>query len=336
MKTIVSQYLKTSLILVTASCFLSCSNDSPKLTTPSGSIQKKASDRTSVIDSSPVQVDVLLVIANDSSMAEHDANLAANAAQFTSQLFTNKLVDFHIGVISGMATDQNIGGAWGGRFSGFPKYIDPSTQNPVATLQKNMDVGAHADDPVALFTVVEQALTSPVIDNENAGFLRPGADLVVMLISDTDPEDHGPNAAEFYKFLVALKNGDPQRVSVYAAYAPGQSTCVGEGDPIEIEALLKLAQPNSYGFSLCDPNFGNQLANVSNRIASSVKKSFDLSQLPVVETINVTYGGQAIPNDADTGWTYDSARNRIVLGAHLVLPAAAPGSKIEITYSIGE
>ena len=125
-------YLKSVIVLMTAFWLLSCSNDSPKMVTPTLSHQQKTSDsldKSGTFDAAPVQVDVLLVIANDSSMAEHEANLTANAAQFTSQFFKNKVVDFHVGVINAMASNQNLGPVWGGRLSGTPKFIDSSTQD---------------------------------------------------------------------------------------------------------------------------------------------------------------------------------------------------------------
>jgi len=333
-----------------------CSPSTPKLVLPSA--PQSVTDVTKIHQNFTPQVDILFVIANDSSMEDKQKVLAQNAAQFTAAIFQNQVLDYHIGVINAVgAQQQGYNGIYGGRLypvdQGNPNiyanYIDRSTPNAQAALTKNLNVGYSADDPMALFDVVRRALTQPIINQENVGFFRPNAPLAIIFISDTDPED--PTAADnpdiFYKFLLNLKNGDAKKVSVYGvydfsanAYGPGDGSgappgdCGGESAPYMLDRLMVLAAPNSSRFYLCDTKFGQQLASLSSKIVnSSTATTIELSQRPVVSSINVFYGTYSLPNDASTGWVYDPVSNSLVIGANVTWPTNQPGgTELQVSY----
>ena len=321
--------------VLTAICLLviACSPASPKLVEKSKAKLEKVKDSRDTRVVFAPQVDILLVIANDSSMEAQAARLRANASQFTSEIFKNKFVDYHIGVINAMATDQRLGPVWGGRLNGNPKWVERSTPDPQLTLEKNMLLGSRANDPVALFTVVQQAFTAPISNSWNQGFLRPAADLAIMFISDTDPEDTPIDTDRFYSFLLNLKGRDPKRVSIYAAYDPSPNqSCGGEGLPVNLNRLLSLSKGFSFGFSLCDPDFGKKMAAISYNIVASIGTSMLLNRVPDPKTIEVRYGTQVIPNDPVKGWTYDPERNALVFGTGIELTPQPTGTETQVNF----
>ena len=313
-----------------------CSPDSPKLVPPLDQKVERVTGESAIFNA---KVDILLVVASDSSMSEHDRNLRANAALFTSEIFKNQFIDYHIGVINAMQTDQGLGIPWGGRLNGTTKFVDKTTTAPDQLLIQNLNVGSSANDPVALFSVARSALSGPISTNENAGFLRPDAALAVMFISDTDPEDSAePGAADFYAFLLNLKSGDRRRVFVYAAYDPSPTlSCNGEGPAVMLTGLLELAKPFSFGFSLCDADFGKKLGSVSDNIVSNVGRTMYLSRPPAIGSIKVSYGTQILPNDAATGWIFDPGRNAILFGNDIQLDPNQPkGTTVKVDFNAAQ
>lgn len=326
-----------SRILLGGFCLLgalvtSCSAESPKLV-PLPLLKKEKVVDSANGETFDPKVDILFVVASDSSMEAFQQNLIANFADFTAEMFKNGIVNYHIGVVSAMATNQNRG-AWGGRLAGQIPFVSPTTPNPDVVLQANLNLGSSADDPVALFDVVHGALTSPIANNENAGFLRPDAALAIIFMTDTDPEDSTEAADKFFSFLVTTKNGDAKNIFLYAAFPqPGDPQCAAEGDIVQIPALLKLSRNPSIAFSVCASDYGKKLAAISTNIIEGVGRTLLLSRAPVAATIEVTFGSQIIPNDSKTGWVFDPARNAILFGDALTLSKSEPpGTKVQVRF----
>lgn len=114
--------------------------------------------------------------------------------------------------------------------------------------------------PSHFFDVVHGALSAPIANNENVGFLRPDAALAIIFMTDTDPEESTEAADKFFSFLVATKNGDPKNIFLYAAFPqPGDSNCEAEGSIVQIPALLQLSRNPSIAFSVCANDYGSHI-----------------------------------------------------------------------------
>ncbi len=311
---------------------LSCSSKDPfKVRRPAVPVQKISTTANST--TFDPKIDILFVIANDSSMSTYQQNLVTNSTLFTQEIFQNKTLDYHIGVINAMADNQGLG-SWGGRLSGNYKFITPRTPNADLELVANMKMGSSANDPVALFQVVKQAFTSPVVNQENAGFLRPDAALAVIFLTDTDDEDTVVTPKDLYTFLLALKGGDPKKVLIYGAYTQsGDPTCYPEADVGKLQSMIKMAGGISSSFSICAADFGKKLSQVSAEIVSGIGRTLYLTRAPDVSTIVVHYGSQVIPSDVHTGWTFDPSRVAIVFGDEMALSPNEPaGTKVQIEF----
>lgn len=144
-----------------------------------------------------VKTDILFVIDNSNSMAEEQANLKANLGSFVSALKASPVAqDFHVGVTTpdvtvfgwdAVGTPIQITSRTPGALIGSPAVLDGASPTFVSDFQARVDAvglgGAGWEQP---FRAMRLALTSPLLGGANAGFLRPGARLAVVFLSDED------------------------------------------------------------------------------------------------------------------------------------------------------
>ena len=328
--------------IVSISAFLAlvligCSPASPKLVEKSFRVFEKVHDDREMSAAFNNQVDILMVIDDSGSMQEKQQNIVKNMDLFLQAMQNTRDLDFHIGVITTTLKQNEVGssGAWGGHLVANPTVIDRNTPNFSDTLRNHIMVGTSGSGTEQHFLVTQAALSPPVVNNENAGFLRPDAYLAIISVSDAEAQDGDPHS--FYKFLLNLKNGDQSKILFYAAYIPTtDNTCSrsGEDPPVAYEVFFKLIKAKTFG--LCDPDFGGKLASFGADLSNSVGGTVLLSRPPDVSSIVVTYGSQIISNDALTGWSYEPERNAVVLGKSLKLTQQPIGTKISINFLAAE
>lgn len=311
-----------------------CSPPSPDLLPKPDFIKEKISDKSDKLFFNPT-VDVLFVVDDSGSMGSHQTKLASNIQVFFNAFTQVQFVDYHIGVIT--TSMQNWGSqAWGGRLTGPPFYVEKTTPNLLAALQKNIMVGTMGDSTEMHFTPVVGALTPPVENSHNAGFYRPDAHLALVFITDTDDQS-SMDANSFYQFLLNLKKGDAEKLLAYGVVVPSNTTTDCERDsyePKKIEALITLVNGSLSSknlFGLCDVDYGLKLTELAKDLASRIRRVIQLTRPADPKTITVKYGTQVIPNDKVKGWTYEPATNSIRFGPELKLNQQA-GVSLEIDF----
>lgn len=220
----------------------------------------------SFVQPSAPKLDVLWVVDDSASMAAEQNKVAAQASQFFGRLLEAS-ADLHVGVIT---TDPAQGGALR-RFSGAVtgcdrcRFISPAVpcDNPndpgqceaLALFQQLVVVGTAGSalerpfEQVQLalgLTLLDEQTQTPQLDVEsgrpilappeqNAGFIRDDADLLLIFVSD---EDEGLGAAappvRYYERLFAsVKSGTAHRVLVAAiAGWPAEGALSGSADNI--------------------------------------------------------------------------------------------------------
>jgi len=288
-------------------------------------------------------VDILFVVDNSGSMGDHQTNLASNISLFTNQIAQNSILDYHIGVVS---TDMdycyyppcsNQDGALVGDVT---KVVSNSTPNLVQVLSANLLLGTGGSGKEQSFAPIEAALTPPLVNGANAGFYRPTATLAVIFITDAEDQS-SVSPQQLYSDLLKMKNGDAKKVLGYGVIVPTteQNCPRDEPDvtPVRIETFLGLVQNGKKQgniLSLCAPDYGQRLADLAKDIVEQVGSVIYLNRLPNVNTIQVTYGSAPLPKDADKGWSFDPARNAIVLGKHIDWNSQPSGSRVMVNYDV--
>jgi hypothetical protein len=328
-----------SAVLTTAGC----SPESPNLK----GFESAEKIQTSEAANFSPKVDILFVVDDSISMDGEQANLAANIPLFVSEIEKSRILDYHIGVITSSFDGNNQYGCGPGKVracgdgvlnggdSGIT-FVQRSTPNLLTVLSENLLVGTRGSTTERFFSPVRAALTSPLINKENAGFYRDDASIVVIFITDTEDQSANFGPVDFNKFLVDLKQGDDKKVLVYGAYMPKGRPNVGtcsRDDAFNgrLEEAIRLS--NGSSFDICSPSFGSDLGLVATDVAQKVSQILYLNRAPDPKSIRVNYGSQVIPNDLRKGWTYDPSRNALVFGDELELTAQPPGTTLEVNFN---
>jgi hypothetical protein len=138
-----------------------------------------------------VATDILFVIDDSGSMAGEQATLQAGLAAFINDLAASPIAnDYQIGVTTtsvvdfGLADDGTSGGALVS-----PGIMRPVPGDPNALItpfQAAVVVGISGASREQPFTAARRALEKSAPGGANEGFIRPGAKLAVIFLSDED------------------------------------------------------------------------------------------------------------------------------------------------------
>ncbi|MBS2027154.1 MAG: choice-of-anchor D domain-containing protein [Deltaproteobacteria bacterium] len=296
------------------------------------------------LQGSGTEADVLFVVSNTTTMAEYQQRLAAAVGDLLDNAAAQG-VDLHVGVTSaGMSSVSGgacPGGAAGGEAGRLvpvdgsrPRIVTLNQANALAVLQQNVRVGDCQTLQQGL-EAVRLALSPPLVDHAddprtpapsdgNAGFLRPEARLVVVVVSDED--DHsGFDPAVYVQFLKSLKGlGDGHRVALDAIVPLGGS-CTTAGPPGPRFAQVANDTGGSV-FDICENDYGQMLDALSTR-GIGLQTVFPLSSVPDAAGVTVLLNG-APANGSD--WYYDPNLNAVVFNPGFIPP---PGTQIEVDYT---
>lgn len=368
----ISASRKIQLALLTGLIGLSvaCSNTADKgAIPPDGQPPKKVTNRTDEQEGFTPRVDVLFVVDDSGSMESHQANLSKNIKLFIQEIQKMTFLDYHIGVVTTSMDNADPNIPWDPsdpwsvevpcdnntvprtraracgdgklvRYKTKTPYVDANTLNGLSILEDNLIVGTNGSGTEAMFDPVVAALTPPLENGTNAGFLRPDASLAIIFVTDAeDQSDNMKTGADFNKFLLDLKGGHQDKILAYGAIIPSnisRPSCPRDDyqTPKKLEEFLTLAK--GIEFNLCDTDFGTKLAHIATDVVQKVGRIMYLSRPPVVDTIQVVYGSQVIPNDPNTGWTYDPVRNALIFGEKIVLSHQPPGTQMQVTFTAGQ
>ncbi len=326
--------MKIRAVLTTLVFLLGCS--SPAVPTAKAIPDPHAIDDKGRNIISP-KVDILFVIDNSGSMSSHQENLKKNFPQFLANFFNSVDIDFHIGVISTdddplYNTDPHDDCC--GELIGDPRFVDRNTPDFETVLAERMVLGTSGSATEKVFDPVLEAFSEPNLHGINSGFLRSDATLAIIFVTDAEDQSKLISAPALNEFLVRLK-GRSTMVLTYGVIVPkGVSGCSrDEGDPNKIEQLLAMSPsaPNNK-WSLCDPLFGEHLAEMGEDLALRVGSILKLNQVPVISTIRVWYGTQELPPDPFKGWSFDVADNAIHIGPNVVWTKQPKGTHIQVSY----
>lgn len=284
------------------------------------------------------QADVLFVVDNSGSMSEEQSSLSANLSQFLSYAQANS-IDYHIAV----TTTDIRSNAEGGRFvsgslgqvNGTPRIITPQTPNGLNLFQQFVNQGTNGDGTERGLEAAYLALSDPLINTHNAGFLRTDAALAIIIVSDE--ADYSSQQPQFYENFFRNIKGF-QNSSMYsfsAVVGTQQPFCNGPGGNADYGAQYVQVANNSGGVveSICAANWGQTLSNIGLN-SFGLRRSFTLSSQPVPVTIAVQVNGTAIPATSATGmmnWSYDMGTNSVIFTQGST-PAA--GATITVTYTV--
>ncbi|MCK6546632.1 choice-of-anchor D domain-containing protein [Myxococcota bacterium] len=280
------------------------------------------------------QADVLFVVDNSGSMSEEQTSLGANVASFLS-FAQQQSIDYQIAVTT---TDVDFGGEQG-RFVIGPngqKIITPQTPNGNNVFRDLVNgLGTGGSGIEQGLEAAYLALSDPLINTDNAGFLRVDAALAIIIVSDE--EDYSSRQQTFYENFFRNIKGfqNSSMFSFSAVVGTTNPTCSSiSGNADYGSRYIGVAQATGGVVeSICNANWGQTLANIGLN-TFGLKRSFALSSQPVPVTISVTVDGVATPSVTPGGqqnWSYDQGTNSVVFTTSATPDA---NSVITVTYTV--
>lgn len=156
-----------------------------------------------------------------------------------------------------------------------------------------------------VFTPLMAALLPGRINGANKGFLRKNSHLVVVFVTDANDASI-ISADQMYQFLQELKGRN--NFSIFGVLSPSapKANCRQDnsGPPLKIEKLIY--RSGGTVLNMCS-NYAAKLAEMGQMVQDRTvgEIQIPLKRIPVLESIELTYGSSKIPQSNTEGWSYD-------------------------------
>jgi len=283
-----------------------------------------------------LRVDVLWVVDNSGSMANERERLAEAFERFM-RVLARRRIDYHVGVTS-THVDEESGGEL--RSVDGVHMITPETANEVAVFSAMVDFPAGRERREQGLEAARLALSPPLSDGANRGFLRPDSALAVVLVSDEDDGSFG-EPAHFARFLQHTRRPGDERLATLSAIVgllpdgcipPGEEHIFGaDADPAE-RTLEAVEATGGMAGSICETDFVPLLEALGRRV-STLTRIFPLSGLPQPDTVTVRVDDTVVQpiDDLGTVWEYRPDIRSVVFEERAV---PSSGSDVYISYVV--
>lgn len=273
------------------------------------------------------KVDVLIIDDNSASMQNKQPLVATKLNNFISSMGN---VDWQLGITTQDASDGPLGikGSLVTLAGTNKNILTPNLlnyQDVFASSIVRSEVGS--DDERADQAIIDAFAKK---DTDNAGFFRPGADLVVVILSDEDEAQDGGPAPKLASDVIGAFRatfGPDKNLTVYAILMiPGDVACYNTQHPYGsdygyIHAALVQATGGVMG-SICDADYGASLTSIGSRVKMLENKTVVLTNDADPTTIQVVVS----PADPSLTWT---------VSGHAINfnKTPAQNTRVDVTYT---
>lgn len=258
------------------------------------------------------KVDMLFVVDDSGSMDTYQRHMAANAQALASSVKTRGTLNAAI-VTTSMCSKEKINKCTYGKFITTPAVLQSDMPNFIDQLTKGFLAGIDGSGVEEMFTPVIAALTPPLSENENAGFLRPDAALAVVILTDADDQSDLQPEDFIAKLEVIKGKGNFVINGIIAPSLDKSCTRNGEGFPVKIEKAIELTGGMTH--NICDANYAAILEKIGTVAEATMERTIRLPFTPIKGSIVVKYGNiTLLAGDLYYGWVYDSKQNAVILG----------------------
>ncbi len=290
------------------------------------------------------QADVLIVMEASGAM-EQQQRYQAIATQIPAliQVLNTANLDYHIAVTTmtprfqDPSTQSMVGE--GGQFithgDSSPVVLNSTLTNLTSVLSNR--ISFNANDFISPINfgrlAVQNALSAPLINGVNAGFLRPQALLNVIFISSKDDDVNNTTPIDLVSFLDQLRppiaaTGQRSWLAHYVGVLSSSKTdqCASGQWNFRSPGLKFLDVVNASGgtqSTICATDLTLAVQQVQARILEIVT-AYHLDSVPNVDTIVVYEGSVLVAQDAKNGWTYDKTTQSIVFHGAAIPPDGTP------------
>ncbi len=296
------------------------------------------------------KVDVLFVVDNSGSMDDKQTSLGTNFGNFI-QFADSQRIDYHIAVTT-TSVDPTDSSYENGSFvpmpgaaSPNPRVITRKTPNAAQVFKDNVKVGTNGSGTEMLLEPGYLALSPPLINTNNAGFLRDEAYLAIVVVSDA--EDQSNQTVAFYQsFFMNIKGF--RRANMFSlsgiipTLASAPAGCSYDPDVTGTSTRVKdiVAATGGVYDEICTSNWAKALEKLG-QTAFGYRTRFFLTNPPDIDptksldaSIQVLVDGLPYPSVGSQGevnWTYNSQAQAIDFDPMAV---PQPGQTLTVTYHV--
>jgi hypothetical protein len=299
------------------------------------------------------EVDVLLIVDDSRSMQPHQEKLSTNFEAFLTY-FIEGNVDYHIGVVTTSAvesfdaphycseedTDETPPpGYLVGAGSANKAFITPETPNGATIFSEWVNVGVCGNGLEMGLEAARLALTEPVVNGPNAGFLREDAYLSLIFVSDE--QDSSPlGVNEFINTFRGIKGQRSRDIFNASALVVKDLADCGEEQlgwtSLGTRYLDVAEQTSGVTGNICEEDFEQMVTELS-LTSSRLTDTFYLAQMPDPSSIILSVDLEEVPCEGGI-FTYvvgvlEGKDTGMIVFDRSNLPP--PKSKITVTYDLG-
>jgi hypothetical protein len=259
---------------------------------------------------------ILFVVDNSGSMADEQANLAANFSNFIEN-FVNENIRFKMAVTTtDTSTDQKSGAM---TTYGTPELLNSDkVAEDVELVKSNFEMAVQVGTTGSGYERGNQAAKRFL--EKNPTFVTDDAVLAVIVVSDENDQSV-ETAGQYADFFKQVTGGAQEGLSKYFAIVDkfDRQCCFSTSGA---EKYLQTAElMNGFSYDIYS-NFATQLQNIST-VVTQVALGFPLSKIPVEASIQVKINGVVTNN-----WSYEAMSNVVTLGA------GSENDNVSIIYEI--
>ena len=243
----------------------------------------------------PTEVDILLVVDNSCSMGDEQEKLSQGFEEFV-RFFEVAEVDYHIGVTT---TDMfNPGAGAEGRLAQSEdgvSIIDDETDDADDVFEELVQVGTEGAGTEQGLLAALSALTPPMSEGANAGFLREDALLTVIFVSDEEDFSIGPvnSYINAFREVKGQRDRDAFNASALIGVDPDSGepvACGGAGVGVGADPGFRYhdvsRQTGVVVGSICEDEF-NDIVEEMGLKSSRLRDTFFMTRQADTETLEV-------------------------------------------------
>ena len=284
-------------------------------------------------------IDILFVIDDSVSMQQEQELVAQGFYRFIEAVDDEEL-DFHLGVTT---TNMDDGNPERGALLGEPPWLTPQDDYLPAFMERVQGIGTGGSDKEQGLAAAWHAMQV----QENQGFVRQGAALALLFVSDENDcsneggisdaahgavcyDEDAPltPANQFIRGFQDLK-GAEGRVVVSAIIGPEVDEGCEDAWPGHRYETVAETLDGVTG-SICRSDYEDLLGSIGERIVGPIRV-FQLTYIPVLESLTVEVDGELIEQDPVDGWTYDEEYWMLRFDGVYVPP---PASVLTVNYTV--
>lgn len=270
------------------------------------------------------KVDLLFLIDNSSSMQQHQQRLSDQIDSLMLSLEALKM-DYHLGVIT-----TSMGGSQknGGELIGDPKVLTSFTPGVLDLIKSRFVVGQGGSNNERGLESLMEALSEDALKQKYPEFLRPEAQLVILVLSDEDDHSTLYSPADVARYLDSIKPPTPVFDKAWVLHFIGVTSLTGNCRTYNqyADPGLRYMDLASYSGgimeSICSADLKSALKGIETKIIQ-ILTDFYLVKRPVLGTLKVFVNQVLVPENSENGWSYNEELNFIRFHGSFVPPSDA-------------